>query len=320
MQNPADVAVLKLWGERMQINRLFEMVYLLMGKKGMTAKELAEHFEVSARTVLRDVDTLSTAGIPIYASQGRGGGISLPDNFVLNKAVVSEDEQNQILFALQSMSATGNINTDDILGKLRSFFQRRDTQWIEVDFSRWGNSVTDKAKFASLKNAVINKQAVSFSYSDSYGKTVDRSVYPLRLVFKSKSWYLQAFCLLKSDYRTFKISRMRNVAMLTDTFNEAAFQAPEMDPPNHQSPSLVDVKLLFAPQAAYRVYDEFDEQRIIKNGDGSFAVSVKLPNDDRLYGYVLSFGILIDVLEPQSVRDEIIRQAEAIKRKYALKT
>ena len=124
----------------MQINRLFEIVYLLMNKKHVTAQELAAHFEVSRRTILRDIDTLTTAGIPIYTTQGKGGGIFIQDNFVLNKAFISENEQKQILFSLQSMSATELVETDQVLGRLRSFFASPNKEWIEVDFSRWGHN------------------------------------------------------------------------------------------------------------------------------------------------------------------------------------
>jgi predicted DNA-binding transcriptional regulator YafY len=285
----------------------------------MTTGELAAHFEVSSRTILRDIDVLTTAGIPIYTLQGKGGGIYIHDRYVLNKAVISENEQKQILFALQGMSATQHTETESILSKLRSLFKKADKDWIEVDFSRWGNSAADRDKFASLKNAIISEQTVSFNYSSSYCETADRKVCPLKLVFKSKSWYLQAFCLLKNDYRTFKINRMRNVKILADTFDGKMFHIPEIESSEYQSPSLVDVKLHFVPQAAYRVYDEFDEQNIIKSEDGSLIVSMSMPNEFWLYSYILSFGESIEVLEPQSVRDEIARQAEKIKSKYANK-
>lgn len=170
----------------MQINRLFEIVYLLMDKKSMTANELAAYFEVSKRTILRDIDKLTTAGIPIYTMQGKGGGIVIHDRFVLNKTVISESEQQQILFALQGMSATQHIETEGILSRLRNLFEKEDKNWIEVVFSRWGNSAADRAKFDSL-NAVIDERTISFTYSSSYGETADRKAYPLKLVFKSKS-------------------------------------------------------------------------------------------------------------------------------------
>lgn len=304
----------------MQINRLFKIVYLLMDKKSMTAKELAAHFEVSVRTILRDIGTLSAAGIPIYTVQGKGGGISILDRYVLNKAIISEDDQNQILFALQGLATTQNIGTESILGKLQSLFEKTDTNWIEVDFSRWGNSATDKAKFELLKNAVIKKQALAFVYSSSYGETSDRKVYPLKLVFKSKAWYLQAYCLPKENYRTFKINRMREIEILAETFSGSAFEIPEIEPPEATALCLVDVKLQFNAHVAYRVYDEFGEEDITQNEDGSFVVTMKLPGNDWIYGYILSFGNAVEVLEPQSIRNEIVRQVEKLKLKYTAKT
>ena len=304
----------------MQINRLFKIVYLLMKVKSITANELAAHFEVSKRTILRDIDALATAGIPVYTSQGKGGGIFIHNKFVLDKTVISKTEQEQILFALQGMSATRHIETESILSRLRSLFEKTDKDWIEVDFSRWGNSAEDKAKFDSLKNALINERSISFTYSSSYGETAERKAYPLKLVFKSISWYLQAFCLLKNDYRTFKISRMRDVKMLNETFDGNAFKIPEIEPSVYQSPYLLDITLHISSNAAYRVYDEFDERNIIRKEDGSLIVSMCVPNDYWLYGYILSFGASLEVLAPQSVRDEIIREAEKIKNVYANKT
>lgn len=106
----------------MQTERLFEIIYLLINKKKMTAEELAGHFEVSKRTILRDIDALAAAGIPVYTAQGKGGGISIMDSFLLDKAVLSEDDKNQILFALQSLSATKTIDTKRVLNRLQSFF------------------------------------------------------------------------------------------------------------------------------------------------------------------------------------------------------
>ncbi len=301
----------------MPINRLFEIVYLLMDRKSMTAKELADHFEISARTVLRDVETLSAAGIPIFTTQGKGGGISILDSYVLNKTVISEDEQDQILFALQGLSVTRHAEAEKTLGRLRSFFEKKDTKWIEVDFSRWGNGESDKAKFERLKNAVIKKQALAFLYSSSYGGTADRKVYPLKLVFKSSSWYLQAFCLAKKDYRTFKINRMKKIETLAETFDGTAFIVPDMEPSEHRSPCLMDVKLKFSPDAAYRVYDEFDEQAVTQNEDGSFIAALSLPDDFWIYGYILSFGASVEILEPRDLREKIVEQVDKIKMKYA---
>jgi len=303
-----------------KISRLFEIVYVLMEKKKTTATELASRFEVSKRTILRDIEALVTAGIPVYTTRGKGGGVFIQDRFVLNKTIVSESEQSQILFALQSMSATGYIESDNIIRRLRSLFQKEERDWIEVDFSRWGDEAREKAKFEFLKNAIIDQRAISFTYYSSYGETIDRRVHPLKLVFKSKSWYLQAFCLLRNDYRTFKISRMTDVTLLNDAFDNNLYKIPEIEGDGNKSPELIKIKLRFEPHAAYRVYDEFNQREIVKNNDGSFAVTFDVPRDYWIYDYILSFGAAVEVLEPDNVREEVCCQAEIIRKKYLSET
>ncbi len=124
----------------MQINRFFEIVYILLEKKSVTAQELAERFEVSTRTIYRDIELLSGAGIPIYTVQGKGGGISLLDNFVLDKAIITEEEQEQILLALSSLSETQQKDVGNIFSKLCGLFNKSGTDWIEIDFGYWNNN------------------------------------------------------------------------------------------------------------------------------------------------------------------------------------
>lgn len=300
----------------MQINRLFEIVHLLLNKKTLTAKELAEHFEVSRRTILRDVDVLSQAGVPIYTSQGKGGGISILDNYVLNKTAISDEEQSQILFALQSLSSAGQLDADDILPKLRAFFDKTETNWIEVDFSRWGNTTADHQKFERLKASILKRQAITFSYPSAYGELSRRTVYPLKLVFKAKAWYLEAYCLLKQDYRVFKINRMLSLETGGEVFPEGQFTPPPRELNEPLAESTVRIVLRFSPQAVYRVFDEFDETDIVKNEDGSFNVTVDFPDDHWLYGFLLSFGASVQVLEPESVRTRLLAKVEEIKSSY----
>ncbi|MCL2574793.1 MAG: YafY family transcriptional regulator [Defluviitaleaceae bacterium] len=299
----------------MQINRLFEIVYILINKKQVTANELANHFEVSKRTILRDIDTLATSGIPIYTTQGKGGGIFIQDNFVLNKTFISEKEQNQILFSLQSMSATGLIEADKVLGRLRSLFDNPSKEWIEVDFSRWGHSAKDNIKFEILKNAIINEFAVSFDYLNAYGETKGREVYPLKLSFKSKAWYLQSFCLTENDYRVFKFTRINNMVALDKSFDSNNYEIPKIEPPEDTSSvCFVAVKLLISPQAKFRIYDEFAESDITVNKDGS--LTLRMAQGQWICDYILSYGTAVEVLEPQHIRDEILARIEKIKFKY----
>ena len=303
----------------MQINRLFEIVYLLMDKKRVTANELAAHFEVSKRTILRDIDTLGTAGIPIYTTQGKGGGIFIEDNFVLNKALVSPDEQKQILFSLQSMAATELIDTEQVLSRLQSFFAAPSKEWIEVDFSRWGHSAADNEKFEILKHAIMNESAVSFDYLSPYAKSKGREVYPLKLAFKSKAWYLQSFCLSENDYRTFKFTRISNMQALDKSFCSNDYNVPKVEPPDDTIlPDLFQIKVRVLQQAMYRIYDEFAESDITDNKDGTFTLSI---SEGRwLYDYILSYGTAMEVLEPTYLREGLLAHMEKIKQKYLPKT
>lgn len=149
----------------MQESRLFKIVYHLLDKGQATAPELAEKFEVSVRTIYRDLDALSGAGIPIYTESGRNGGIRLMSDFVLDRAVLSEEEKQEILTAIQSINFTKNISSSQILQKLSAIFNLNMENWIEVDFSRWGDKGTDNEKFELLKSAVIHQKCVKITYA-----------------------------------------------------------------------------------------------------------------------------------------------------------
>lgn len=300
----------------MQIHRLFEIVYILMDKKNVTAQELAMHFEVSKRTILRDVEALTMAGIPIYTSRGKGGGISILDNFVFNKTTITDKEQTQILVALQSLRTTKQIDVGEIIAKLGALFAKTDTNWLEVDFSRWGNSDVDKEKFETLKQVIIKKLSISFSYSDTSGKTSKREVYPLKLTFKSKAWYLQAYCLKREAYRTFKINRMFEIEILSKDFIEQEFSPPTIES-DDLPVKLLHLELQFPKELSYRVYDEFDVKAIHRNKDGSLHVTIDMPEDYWLYGFLLSFGTEIKIIEPQRLKDELLVQIEKMKNAYS---
>lgn len=131
----------------MKIDRLFSIVNILLNKKLVTAKELAEHFQVSIRTIYRDIEILSTNNIPIYSVKGKGGGISILEGYAIDKTMLSDNEQKQILMALESVSATGKINVDESLLKLGNVFNKSNTNWIQIDFSPWEIDEKDQEIF-----------------------------------------------------------------------------------------------------------------------------------------------------------------------------
>ena len=283
----------------MQISRLFEIIYILM-KKSVTAKELAARFEVSPRTVYRDIETLCQAGIPIYMTRGRGGGISLLDNYVLDKSLLSQEEKNDILSALQGFKAA-NPDADGILRKISALFGMNNISWIDVDFSNWNCCQQDK--FDVLKHAVIGNKVVCFCYYNSAGQKSDRIAEPLQLWFKDKTWYLKAYCRNKKDIRLFKLTRIKELEATNETFDrELPAELPDV---SAMPDALITLKLMIDESQAYRVYDEFDEHEIDKQPDGRFAVTVTYPQGDWVYGFILSYGETAEVVEPEYVREYI---------------
>jgi len=292
----------------MQESRLFKIVYYLLDKGQATAPELAEQFEVSVRTIYRDIDALSGAGVPVYAEAGRNGGIYLMNDFVLDKVVLSEAEKQEILMALQSINAAQNKNASQTLQKLSALFQQSSENWLEVDFSGWGNNAFDKERFELLKTAVIQRRTVKIQYANSYEEIGERIVQPLKLVYKSRAWYLKAFCTQKQDWRIFKLSRILELTLLNDRFAYREFptptEMPEIDCP--------EITLCFPKEMAYRVYDEFDKMQVQRQADGSFLVTAKMPVDAWLIGFLLSFGTQVDILSPDYLKDAVAKQAEKI--------
>lgn len=296
----------------MQEGRLFGIVYHLLDKGGATAPELAARFEVSVRTIYRDIDALSAAGIPVYTEPGRSGGIRLLNHFVLESIVLSEREKKEILTALQGMAAMGSVSDRTTLEKLSALFRVQSENWYEVDLSRWGEKLRDNEKFEQLKEAVICHRCVELVYVGGNETESRRRVYPLKLFYKSRSWYLKAFCTLREDYRLFKLNRILQWEVLEESFALSAVPEPRTAPPQ----PCEDVVLRFPGEMAYRVYDEFDINQVCRQENGDLLVSAPMPQDAWLTGFLLSFGTKVEVLEPAQLREALAEQVELLFEKY----
>jgi len=299
----------------MQTGRLFEIIYILLNKKKVSAGELAAELGVSRRTICRDIDTLSVAGIPIYTEKGKGGGISLLPNFVLNKSILSEQEQNEILSALHGLSNIKTDETNQILRKLSTVFNKPATNWLEVDFAGWSH---ENDYFNDFKTAILERRVAQFEYYNSYGDKTFRRVEPIQLWFKSRAWYLKGFCLTKRGVRLYKLSRIKNLVVTEESFDRRDVLTGSDDSAQDRDPTQQDItlKLRIAPEMAFRVYDDFYESMVEKQPDGSFIVTVTWPEDNWVYGFILSFGKHIEVLEPVHVRTVIKAETEEIAKKY----
>ncbi|MBC3888374.1 WYL domain-containing protein [Acetobacterium paludosum] len=300
----------------MQINRLFEIVYILLDKKTVTARELSEHFEVSQRTIYRDVEVLSQTGIPIYTTKGKGGGISILSEFVFNKSILSDTEQNEIISALQSLNALNGSSVDPILNKMATLFNKNSSNWIDVDFSRWGSDEMEKEKFKLIKTGILDKKVLDFNYYSSYGEKSTRLIEPLKLMFKGQSWYLYGYCRLKCDYRIFKITRIRNINMKDETFERETPENIWTETDSGYESRTVNLVLKFDAEMAYRLYDEFSAEDIKTNPDGSFIVKTCMPEANWVYGYLMSYGERVEVLEPERMKRKIAEKYQKALKKY----
>ena len=299
----------------MKDNRLFRILYYILEKGKVTASELADKFEVSVRTIYRDIDSISSAGIPIYALQGKGGGIEIAEDFVLRKSLLSENEKQQIMSALQGLDNTAIQHENELLTKLSALFKMKNTSWIEVDFNNWQNNKLYEQTFNDIKSAILSKNIILFTYFSSNEKETSRRVKPVRLLFKSQDWYLYAFCLFRNDFRYFKLSRIKNLEIYTEKFDdnfEDVILKKEMPHEN-----TVNIKVKFDRKVAFRVYDELNGE-ITEDNDGNLYTEIEIPNDYNLYNYIFSFGDGAEVLEPKEIRIQIKEMINKMAEKYII--
>lgn len=300
----------------MQPQRLFEIVYLLMDRGTSTTAELADQLEVSERTVRRDVDALSAAGVPVYMTRGKGGGVHLMDGYVLDRSLVSAAEQAEILAALSALRQTGASDDEALPERMARLFRREGSDWLDIDFSFWGAPPEYRRAFNLVKRAILERRPLTFCYHDAGDRTSRRTVEPVKLLYKERSWYVRAWCREREAWRTFKLFRIdwETIDVAPDTFE--ARPMPAFDEGGHMK-GTDRLVMRFAPEAESRVREEFAPETIEREADGSWRVTLACDIGERTRSYLLSFGPLLEVLEPADVRAWLRKQAEAVARRYA---
>ena len=309
----------------MQIYRLFEIVYVLMNEKVVTAKTLAQRFEVSQRTIYRDIEALGMAGVPVYTEKGNGGGISLLPDFILNKSLLNEKEQQEILIALQGLSKVKNFETDKVLNKLSAVFQKNTAGWLDIDFSFWAKDIPSDL-FNNLKTAILERRITEFDYYSSYGKKTreitHRKIEPIQLSYKAGIWYIKGFCLGRQDLRTFKLARISKLKITNVNFSErdlSNIKPPVMYDGNYideKQKSPIKIKFKMTKEMSERVYEDFNPEWYKKQKDGSFIITVAWPEDEWVYGTLLSYGENLEVLEPEHIRENIKKKVKKLYGNY----
>lgn len=291
----------------MQESRLFKIIYYLMENGKSTAPELAEKLEVSIRTIYRDIDIISSVGVPIYVTTGRNGGIQIDDSFVLDRLILSDKEKEDIITALKSVSIVDDRNSDT-LSKLSTIFNTKNEDWLEVDFSRWGNKAQDNTMFQKLKEAIISRKMLCIVYANTRGEVIERVICPLKMVYKAKNWYIKSFCMNKSDFRIFKLTRIIQARIMEKFFNPMEFPQEKKE----IKANCENIILRFPQEMAYRIYDEFEVDEINQDDNGDFIISATMPIDEWLIGYLLSFGSKVCIIEPKYLKKIVYNEAKKI--------
>lgn len=301
----------------MQTELLFELTYIILERKIVTAAEMAEHFGVSTRTIYRWVDALNLAGVPVITTKGKGGGIRLAEKYTLDKAVLTEDEKQEILSSVQALqSLSGSSNS--AVSKLKAITSAN-ADWIKVDFATWNPEQNEvKEIFKNLKWAILNRRQVSFDYFSGSSDYSKRQVDSWKIVFRGQAWYFYGFCKLRNAPRYFKLSRMRNLQILKDGISTEEKDFPEEQNNENYSgdkiTNFIKLKVCVNDSEVYRVLDEYKVDIIEETSEKSKILTFTVPDIYWIKSWILSFGASMQVLEPEKIRLEIQDEIKKMQR------
>ena len=306
----------------MQIDQLFELVYVLIDKKQVTAKEMAQRFGVSTRTIYRWVDALSVSGVPVYTQNGRGGGIAISKQYALDTKVLSEEERLAIVSSVKALnSLSGNpvsvVNANIKAAEKISGLVEKDTDWLEVDFAPWspeGSGV--RQVFGTLRDCILQKKQVTFDYYSGDGTMERRTVHPWKLIYKGQAWYLQGWCTLRKAERFFKLTRIQNLNITGRAANITKINKPAPKGNFNYHPELLTIKAKIFTQKISYLLDTFICSEVLPHKDGSVTATFSVPKDDWVYELLLSFGPHMKIISPKLVREKVVALAKGVLTEY----
>lgn len=300
----------------MKIDRLIGILSVLLQKEKTTAPELAERFEVSKRTINRDIEDLCRAGIPIRTAQGTGGGISIMDGYRMDRTILTSKDMQMILAGLRSLdSVSGSSYYGQLMEKIQAgsseFITGRDS--ILIDLSSWyRDSLAPKIEM--IQDAIGDRRLIKFRYYAPSGES-ERTVEPYYLVFRWSSWYLWAWCLKRKDFRLFKLNRMDGVQITEKNFECRDATMPDLS--NEKIfPGGIKVKALFEADQKWRLVEEFGTSCFTENDDGRLLFTADYTDMENLITWILTFGDKTEVIEPEEVREKVRTTIEAMIKNY----
>lgn len=308
----------------MKIDRLISIIMMLLDKKRMGANELAETFEVSKRTIYRDIDAINLAGIPVVSISGVGGGFEIMPDYKLDKNVFSATDLSAILMGLTNVS--NMIRGDELINaitKVKSFIPPDRLKEIElkanqilIDLSSWlGNSAV-QSHLEIIKSAINENKLLTFEYYDRHASKSTRTVEPYQLVLKGNHWYFNGFCLMRNDYRLFRLTRITNLATNNQIFAPRNYQPPQLEFIGIWETMQTKIRLRIHESIIDNVLDYCTFDSFTLDGDESYLVDFPFVENDYFYNILLSFGDKCECLSPSHVRTELKRKAENIAELY----
>lgn len=308
----------------MKADRLVSIVMLLLERERVGAQELADLFEVSLRTIYRDMDAISMSGIPLGSKSGAGGGFEILPEYKVNKKVFSADELSALLMGLNNL--LGMVRREDLvhtLAKVRSFIpagRARDVEikanQICIDMDPWMGNGNIRQHLEIVKSALQENKLLSFTYIDGHGNKTERVVEPYQLVLKSGRWYFQGYCRSRNDYRLFRLSRMTDLQMLQETYSPRDYEKPILDIEPLMETLQTDIKLRIHRSILDRVLEFCTQDRVAPDGEEYYLVDYPFIERDYYYDMLLGFGDKCECLEPAHVREELKRRIERMASVY----
>jgi len=308
----------------MKIDRLVSIILTLLEKERIGAQELADRFEVSPRTIYRDIDAISRAGIPVRSTAGVGGGFEIMQKYKIDRKVFSAADLSAILMGLSSLS--NMIRGDELvsaLAKVKSFIPAGSAKDIElkanqifVDLSPWMGNRNIQPYLEVIKTALHESKLLSFEYADRYGNKTARTAEPYQLVLKNGHWYWQGYCYKRNDFRLFKLSRMSNLQMREEVFTPRDYQNPQLDFTEAVETMQTKIKIRIHKSALDRVLDFCTEEHVSPDGDEHYIVRFPFIENDYYYNVLFSFGDKCECLEPPHIRAEMKRRIRDIAALY----
>ncbi len=304
----------------MKVDRLVSIIMILLDKERIGAQELADLFEVSPRTIYRDIDTINMAGIPVRSTSGVGGGFEIMREYKIDKKVFSTADLSAILMGLSSLSnmIRGN-ELVNALAKVKSFIPADRAKDIElkanqicIDLSAWIGNRNIQPYLEIIKTALQESRLLSFEYVAHHRNKTTRTVEPYQLVLKSSHWYLQGYCHKRNDFRLFRLSRMSNLQMQEETFTSRDYQKPILDFADILETMQTKIKIRIHKSVMDRVLDYCTYENFSPDGNEHYIVRFPFIENDYYYDILFSFGDKCECLEPYHIRTEMKRRIHDI--------